>query len=124
MGGWGQSLWLDAKGCDGNKIRSSTNIKAFVKELVEEIDMIAYGDPSIIHFGTEDKQGYTLVQLIETSNITAHFSEETNCAYFDVFSCKDFNPTNVIWCIERYFAGPKFSIKWGIVPRGNFNPEF
>jgi|UniRef100_A0A6C0B0Z1 hypothetical protein len=36
-----------------------------------------------------------LVKRIETSNITAHFCEETNDMYLDVFSCKPFNPIDV-----------------------------
>ena len=88
-----------------------TQIKKLKMELerlnsinVNDIDMKAYGEPMIIHFGTEDKQGYTLVQLIETSNIAAHFVEETSTAYFDVFSCKPFDPLVVIRLVKEYFG--------------------
>lgn len=47
-------------------------------KLVKDIDMVPYGGPQVVHFGSGNKAGYTLVQLIETSNITAHFVEETN----------------------------------------------
>jgi S-adenosylmethionine/arginine decarboxylase-like enzyme len=65
--------------------------------------MVPYGDPWVKHFGTGNKAGYTLVQLIETSNITAHFAEEDNSAYIDVFSCKDFKQKDVEEVVQNYF---------------------
>ena len=78
-------------------------ITAFSKELVQKIDMIPFGAPVLHHFGSDDKLGYTLVQLIETSNIIAHFVEETDDMYLDVFSCKEFNPEMVKTIVENYF---------------------
>jgi S-adenosylmethionine/arginine decarboxylase-like enzyme len=65
--------------------------------------MIPYGKPQVVLFGSGNKQGYTLVQLIETSNITGHFVEETNDMYLDVFSCKEFKPETVHDMVQRYF---------------------
>ena len=81
----------------------------FTKDLVKRIDMVAYGDPQIVMFGTGNKKGYTLVQLIETSNIAAHFVEENNTMYLDVFSCKDFDPSVVKEVVREYFDAQKFS---------------
>ena len=75
----------------------------FTKQLVKDIDMIAYGEPQIIHFGSGDKAGYTLIQLIETSNICAHLVEENNTMYLDVFSCKKYDPDVVVGLVEKYF---------------------
>jgi S-adenosylmethionine/arginine decarboxylase-like enzyme len=69
--------------------------------------MKAYGGPQVIHFGTGNKAGFTMVQLIETSNICAHFVEETNDMYLDVFSCKDFDPDIVENLVKRYFGSTK-----------------
>ena len=66
--------------------------------------MVAYGEPQIVHFGSGNKAGYTLVQLIETSNICCHFVEETNDLYLDVFSCKPFEPTDVQRVVSQYFS--------------------
>ena len=104
---WGYHLIIDAAGCDATAIRSKPTIKAFIKELVPSIDMVAYGAPRIVKFGTGNKKGYTLVQLIETSDITTHFVEETNEAYFDVFSCKSFRPSIAIDIIKKYFKPTK-----------------
>ena len=81
----------------------------FTKDLVKRIDMVAYGDPQIVMFGTGNKKGYTLIQLIETSNIAAHFVEENNTMYLDVFSCKDFDPAIVKEVVREYFDAQRFS---------------
>jgi S-adenosylmethionine decarboxylase len=65
--------------------------------------MKAYGEPQIVHFGSGNKAGYTLVQLIETSNICAHFTEEDDGMYLDVFSCKEFDYKDVEKVVKEYF---------------------
>ena len=90
---WGQHLILDLSGCPKEKIGDGDNILAWVKALVPAIDMVAYGEPILEHFAThkDETAGYSLVQLIETSNIAAHFAENIGQVYIDIFSCKDFD---------------------------------
>lgn len=106
---WGKHLVLDAGGCSPRMIGCPIVIKNFTKDLVKRIDMVAYGDPQIVMFGTGNKKGYTLIQLIETSNIAAHFVEENNTMYLDVFSCKDFDPSIVKETVREYFDAQRFS---------------
>jgi S-adenosylmethionine/arginine decarboxylase-like enzyme len=101
---WGKHLVVNAGRCIPTSIRCAKNIETFTHTLVKRIDMVAYGKPQIIMFGTGNKKGYTLVQLIETSNICAHFVEETNDMYLDVFSCKDFDPQVVRDVVQQYFS--------------------
>jgi len=104
---WGKALALDCGGCCPKAIRCPITIKAFSSELVRRIDMVAYGEPMVVHFGTDNKAGYTLVQLIETSNITAHFSESEGAVFLDVFSCKDFAEGTVRDVVGKYFKPSK-----------------
>ena len=106
---WGKHLVLDAGGCSPKMIGCPIVIGNFTKDLVRRIDMVAYGDPQIVMFGTGNKKGYTLIQLIETSNIAAHFVEENNTMYLDVFSCKDFDAEIVKDLVSEYFDAQKFS---------------
>ena len=108
---WGKHLILDASGCSPKRIRSSTVIKNFTNDLVKRIDMKAYGEPQIVMFGTGNKKGYTLIQLIETSNIAGHFVEENNTMYLDVFSCKDFDAEIVRELVGEYFNAQKFNTR-------------
>jgi S-adenosylmethionine/arginine decarboxylase-like enzyme len=95
MSYWGYHAIMNLSRCSALSIRCPRIIKGFSDSLVKRIDMVPYGPPQIVMFGTGNKKGYTLVQLIETSNIMAHFVEENNSAYLDVFSCKPFNPKHV-----------------------------
>ena len=103
-GYWGYHLIMDCAGLDSDSIRDPENIYKFTKQLVKDIDMVAYGEPQIVRFGHSGKEGYTLVQLIETSNICAHFVEEDNSVYLDVFSCKTFDNDVVIGLVKKYFG--------------------
>ena len=100
---WGYHLMLNIGRCRPNTIRCAKHIEQFTKQLVKDIDMVSFGEPQIVMFGEGNKKGYTLVQLIETSNITAHFCEETNDCYLDVFSCKPFDKEHVKKCVNKYF---------------------
>ncbi len=101
---WGYHAIIDAAGCNHNAITSYDNIYNFAKQLVKDIDMVAYGEPQIVNFGSGDKAGYTLVQLIETSNICAHFVNENDTMYLDVFSCKPFDERVVEGLVVKYFG--------------------
>ena len=101
---WGFHLILDCYDADKESIKDGSKIAAFAKELVKRIDMKAYGEPQVIHFGEDDKQGYTLVQLIETSNICAHFCDDTGNFYLDVFSCKPYDTQEVHRAVEELFS--------------------
>lgn len=100
---WGYHLILDCAGCDHAKITDADNVAEFARQLVKDIDMVPYGDPQVIHFGSGNKEGFTLVQLIETSNICGHFVNENDTMYLDVFSCKPFDPVKVIEVAKRFF---------------------
>jgi S-adenosylmethionine/arginine decarboxylase-like enzyme len=102
---------IDAARVNGQAIRNPAIIHDFNKSLVKRIDMVAYGQPQIVRFGSGNKAGYTLVQLIETSNICAHFVEENNSMYLDVFSCKDFDPIVVKETVEEFFEAKHMKLK-------------
>src|SRR5512137_1461518 len=104
---WGYHLMLDCSKCLPSSIRLKGNIHDFTKTLVKKIDMVPYGEPQIVMFGSGNKKGYTLVQLIETSNICAHFVEETDDMYLDVFSCKTFEKSTVERIVQDYFKPEK-----------------
>ncbi len=101
---WGQHLILDIAGCNDN-ICDEATIRAFVKALLEAIDMVAYGEPVIEHFAEHvpDAAGYSMVQLIETSAVTGHFSDKNRDAYLDIFSCKPFDNDKAIAVTDKHF---------------------
>lgn len=111
---WGYHLMLDCSGCDHDKITDGANITAFTKELVRRIDMVAYGEPVVAHFATHDPQkaGYSMMQLIETSNLAAHFVDRDNTMYLDVFSCKTYEIEDVVATVKEYFGAEKVRVNY------------
>jgi len=100
---WGFHLVLDCADCDRKSIMDAEHVANFAKELVRRIDMKAYGEPQVVNFGSGNKAGFTLVQLIETSNICAHFCNDSGDVYLDVFSCKPYSNEVVIETFKEFF---------------------
>jgi len=109
---FGQELTVDLYDCDLEKISSGDHIKQFVEKLCDEvIYMKRYGEALIPHFGHDNPvtSGYSLVQLIETSCVSAHFSEYKKSVYINIFSCKWFDAKNAEDFCKEWF-GAKSSI--------------
>jgi len=115
---WGYHLLLDCKQGNLENISCKDNVTAFVKQLVNDIDMKAYGDLQIERFATHDpnKAGISFCQMIETSNITGHFVDLNGDFYIDVFSCKSYDSNTVLRLVQKYFNPANISMKF--VERG------
>lgn len=117
---WGQHLILDITGCPRELLTSAENLREWIVDLVNAIDMKAYGEPIIEHFATHsyDAAGFTLMQLIETSNICAHFAENLGQVYIDIFSCKTFDVEKAKDVCRKYFQPSH--IEEHSIARGSF----
>jgi len=103
---WGIASSIDIYDCDPERIRSAEFIRQFVVDLCDLIEMKRFGETQVVHFGEDEKvAGFSMVQLIETSLISAHFANLTNATYLDVFSCKPYDPEVARDFAERYFLG-------------------
>ena len=91
---FGMEVVLDLYDCNPETIRSKEKLQEYTRQLCQVIGMTPYGAPLAERFGLNEAKtaGYSIVQLIETSSITGHFSEEWNSAYINIFSCKEFDP--------------------------------
>jgi len=104
---YGQELVLNLYMCDIARITSEESIREFVIKLCDEvIGMKRYGEALIPHFGHESPltSGYSLVQLIETSSITAHFSDHKRSVYMNIFSCKWFDAKKTEEFCKQWFG--------------------
>lgn len=106
---YGYELIINLYGCNKDTISSKEKLQEFVDTLCKLIKMKKYGKTLIPYFG-ENKaftKGYTLVQLIETSSITGHFSEYWETAYINIFSCKKFNHQTAKKFAKEFFGAEK-----------------
>lgn len=103
---WGIASSFDIYDCDPATIRSAEKIRQFVVELCDLIEMRRFGETLVVHFGEDERvAGYSMAQLIETSLISAHFANQTNAVYLDVFSCKPYDPAVVASFAQEFFGG-------------------
>jgi S-adenosylmethionine/arginine decarboxylase-like enzyme len=103
---WGYHLILDCGGCDPLLMSHFDNVYNWICQLVIDIDMQPIGGPRIEYTAGEfpDKAGFTVVQVIVTSSIVAHFVDEMGQIYLDVFSCKEFDPAVVEASVKKMFG--------------------
>jgi S-adenosylmethionine/arginine decarboxylase-like enzyme len=105
-GAWGLLTSIDLELCNPDTIRDADAIKRFVIELCDLIQMKRFGECHVVHFGEDERvAGYSMFQLIETSCISAHFANESNTSYIDIFSCKEYDPKVAAEFTKKFFGG-------------------
>jgi len=110
---WGYHLMLDCNQCNDG-IKNKDYLKLFVKDLINTIDMIAVGEPWIEYTAPNipDKAGFSLYQLIVTSNISAHIVDASNQMYLDVFSCKEYDKQLVVEKVKEFFSPSNINVNF------------
>lgn len=110
---FGQHVIARLEGCDLESISSAQKIMTFAKELVIKIDMKAYGEPFVQRFAEHSQiaAGYSLAQMIETSLISAHFSEYWRTIYLDIFSCKAFDTEAAVNFSKKFFGAESANVQ-------------
>ncbi len=107
---WGLLTSVDLHHCNPETIRDAEKIKQFVYELCELIEMKRFGDCTVVNFGEDERvAGYSMFQLIETSCISAHFANQTNAVYLDIFSCKFYEPKVAADFAQKFFEAKDYS---------------
>ena len=106
MNYWGYHLILDCGKCNQDQMKDIDNVDTWIRQLVKDIDMEPIGEPRIEYTAGNfsDKAGFTVVQIIVTSTIVAHFVDELSQIYLDVFSCKEFDLAVVEDSIKKHFS--------------------
>ena len=106
---FGYELVLDLSECDLAVMSSKIKLAEYVDRLCKLIKMKKYGKVQLPYFGLEKPQtkGYSLLQFIETSSITGHFSEHWRKCYINIFSCKPYNAKLAAEFTKKFFGAKK-----------------
>lgn len=106
---FGYELVMDLYECDKDIISSKKKLQEYTDQLCALIKMKKYGKTLLPYFGEKEAftKGYSLVQLIETSSITGHFSEFWGTAYINIFSCKKYDKDLAKKFSKRFFKAKK-----------------
>ncbi len=111
---FGYELVINLYECDIDMISSKKKLQEYVDKLCDLIKMVKYGKTLLPYFGENAAftKGYTLVQLIETSSITGHFSEFWKTAYINIFSCKAYDHKIARKFTRDFFKAKKIKTKY------------
>lgn len=106
---YGMELILDLYHCDYKVIASKKKLREFIVKICRLIKMKRYGKPLIerFGFGMDFTAGYSIVQLIESSSITGHFSDLWESVYLNIFSCKPFDAKKATNFSKKFFRAKK-----------------
>jgi S-adenosylmethionine/arginine decarboxylase-like enzyme len=108
---WGLSCSVDLKNCNPKKIKDAESIRKFVIKLCDFINMNRVGEPSIIYFDdTTGMSGFSMTQLIDTSLVSGHFVDDTNSAYLDICSCKEYPPKEMAEFCKAFFEADDYDL--------------
>ena len=107
---WGIETQIDLHDCDPELIRDAEAIKQYVIDLCNLIEMKRFGECIVVNFGEDERvAGYSMVQLIETSCISAHFANATNRVYMNIFSCKKYDVQAAVDFTASFFKAKKIA---------------
>jgi spermidine synthase len=106
---FGWELQIDLYECEQEAIATEDAIQRYARELCDVIEMKAYGEPLTPYFGENNDitKGYSLLQFIETSSITGHFSEGTDAAYINIFSCMPYDRDKAAAFTKEFFGAQR-----------------
>lgn len=106
---YGMEIILDLYGCDLRVLQSRPLLRKFVDKMCKLLKMKKFGKTLIPHFGhnCSKTSGYSLLQFIETSSITGHFSDHKRSAYINIFSCRYFDAKKAVSFTKKFFKAKK-----------------
>ncbi len=104
---FGIELVMDIHNCDPAIVGDPEALRGFMAGLVERINMKAYGETWLHHFGHASTitAGFTAFQAFETSSIILHISEGPRRVHANIFSCQQFDCHDAMTYTETYFGG-------------------
>ena len=109
---FGYELVMDLYECADDVITSKKKLQEYTDTLCKLIKMKKFGKTLLPYFGekAEFTKGYSLVQLIETSSITGHFSDYWKTAYINIFSCKKYDRNLAKSFTKKFFKAKRMKV--------------
>ncbi len=106
MQAFGLHLTMDCYNGNAQKLADENEVKRFLNELPDLINMHKISEPFIIYYPSPDKpedEGISGVILIAESHISIHTFPKKQYASVDIFSCKEFDVPFTINYVLNFF---------------------
>jgi hypothetical protein len=108
----GLSTAVDVYGCDPGAIRSREHIIRFTHELCDLLGVKRFGETQVVRLGADPRAyGYSMVQFIEASLVSAHFAEDSNTVYLDIFSSKWYDAEAAAEYAKEFFRAERVRVQ-------------
>jgi len=98
-------LHLLVKGYITNPPKSEETLNQWFRELVNKVGMVVVAGPTSVYVHEEGNEGITGTITLATSHASIHVWDATNppMFQFDLYSCSDFTPEQVLNHINEHF---------------------
>lgn len=98
-------LHLLVKGKIQNPPKEEQPLNEWLESLVEKVGMKVILGPNSIYVDEPGNEGITGVVILATSHASIHIwdAEQPAMFQFDLYSCKDYKPTDVLNHIDAHF---------------------
>ena len=109
---WGLATAIDLHDCDPDLMKNAEAIKEYTVKVCALIDAKPWGPCHVQHFGVNpDVAGYSMMQLVETSLVSAHFANKTNRIFLDIFSCKYYDAIKAVEFSKEFFRAKNVTVR-------------
>jgi deoxyhypusine synthase len=118
--GMGNHLIIEGFECNNEKINDENLIKNVLEELVQKLNLFRLSEPVVVRAeprGT-DPGGVTGMVLVSQSHISIHTYPEKKWLAMDLFSCKEFDPKQVLDYVKERFEIKEIHDR--IIERGEY----
>ncbi len=111
---YGYETIMNLSGCNIWKLSTKEALVEYVDKLCKLLKMKKYGTTIAENFGfgKDFTAGFSVVQLIETSSITGHFSNLWRKAYINVFSCQKYDEKLVEKFTKEFFEAEEIKVTY------------
>jgi len=92
--------------------------KKFLASLVKRIGMVPVTEPQAVYVAESGNEGFTGSINLATSHIAFHIWDNAKLMMLDVYSCKEFNPGDVLQHIDGMIGLEKY--EYMIIDRNTF----
>jgi len=98
-------LHLLVKGYINNPPKSEEILNQWFRELVNKVGMVVVAGPTSVYVNESGNEGITGTVTLATSHASIHVWDalELPMFQFDLYSCSDFTPKQVLEHINEYF---------------------
>jgi S-adenosylmethionine/arginine decarboxylase-like enzyme len=116
-------LHLLVRGYASNPVKDEASLNLFLRDLVKKVRMVVLAGPTSVYVDDPGNEGMTGTITLATSHASIHIWDQSSPALFqfDLYSCSEFTPEEVINFINERISITKAN--WIFIDRNSDDME-